>query len=113
MSIASTASKEATKFASSVYISNNICETYDDEPRLLDDNEQAIAKQSYIIGRLAGHNKTEIEAGAKRLYEVTHAPEADRGWYAIDRNRRQTYRYWTEQILNAATTSLMKETSND
>lgn len=56
---------------------------------------------AYIAGRTAEPTEAEIEAAAHRLYEITHAPEADPGWYAISEEQRNTYRKWSEPMLTA------------
>lgn len=56
----------------------------------------------YIQGRTTPPIEAEIEAAAKRLYEVTHAPEADTGWYGTSKHKRKSYRDEAEQMLIAA-----------
>ena len=59
-------------------------------------------QEAYEQGRTAEPTEAEIEAAAHRLYEITHAPEADPGWYAISEEQRNTYRKWSEPMLTAA-----------
>ena len=59
-------------------------------------------QEAYERGRTAEPTEAEIEAAAHRLYEITHAPEADPGWYAISEEQRNTYRKWSEPMLTAA-----------
>jgi hypothetical protein len=61
-----------------------------------------VKRQGYIDGRTAEVTEAEIEAAANRLYEVTHAPEADPGWYAISKIKRETYREQAAMMLEAA-----------
>ena len=59
-------------------------------------------RTGYIAGRTAEPTEAEIEAAAHRLYEVTHAPEADPGWYAISKIKRETYCEQAAMMLEAA-----------
>ena len=61
-----------------------------------------LRREGYIAGRTAPVTKEEIEAAAHRLYEFTHAPEADPGWYVISEYKRKSYRDDAEQMLIAA-----------
>ena len=67
----------------------------------------AMCRYAYIAGRTAGPTGAEIEAAAHRLYEVTHAPEADPGWYAISKIKRETYCEQAAMMLEAARKAVM------
>lgn len=62
--------------------------------------------EAFVLGYKAGayrvFTKEEIEAAAHKLYEFTHAPEADPGWYVISEYKRKSYRDEAGQMLIAA-----------
>ena len=57
-------------------------------------------RQGYIAGRTAEPTDAEIDAAARRLYEITH--EEEKRWYEMSEAYRNTYREWAEPILTAA-----------
>ena len=59
-------------------------------------------RQGYITGRTAEPTEEEIEAAARRLYEITHALKTDPGWHETDEDRRETCRRLVVAILDAA-----------
>ena len=57
-------------------------------------------QEAYEMGRTAKPTEAEIEAAARRLYEITH--EEEKRWYEMSEAYRNTYREWAEPILTAA-----------
>ena len=68
----------------------------------LDGVKSSDIQEAYEHGRTAEPTEAEIEAAAHKLYEFTHAPEADPGWYVISEYKRKSYRDEAGQMLIAA-----------